>query len=71
MLVCCLPPPPFTCSPSSAPRPPFSLTTTSRRIVKLCLRYGIEPNARNYVGETVISTIVRMRPYAKQLELIE
>ena len=43
----------------------------SRRIVKLCLRNGIPPDARNHGGETCVHTMCARRPYAKQLELVE
>ena len=44
---------------------------TSRRIVKLCLRYGVDANAQNHLGDTVIAAMCRKRTYPKQLELIE
>jgi ankyrin repeat protein len=43
----------------------------SRRIVKLCLRWGISPASQNHAGRTCIHTMVEQRTYPKQLELIE
>lgn len=43
----------------------------SRRIVKLCLRNGIDADAVDNYGQTALHQICALRPYPKQLELAE
>ena len=43
----------------------------SKRIVKLCLRNGLDPNHAAFDGTTALHMMCEARPYAKQVELLE